>query len=357
MFCTRCGAANVDAARFCSNCGSALPAGASQAEATSARVADETPHAPPAAAPESVAVQPRYAGFWIRFAALFIDGLITGAGAIAVGVVIGALAAVGNRDFAAGAAVGYYLSYLVIRWLYFALSESSVRGATLGKRAVGIFVTDTAGRRISFGRATGRTFAKLLNAMTLGVGWLLAAFTDRKQGLHDLVAGTLVVARQDARRMNPGVFAVLLLAMSIPVMGIIAAIAIPGLLRARMAGNEASAIGSLRTIQTAQQNYSAFCGGYAPDLAELTRRGSVAFEDVTGSSFRRSGYTITMETPQGAVAVANPPAGCIGTVSDYLAQAVPVTPGSTGLRYFATDGGGAILQDSNATFANATPLP
>ena len=78
------------------------------------------------------------------------------------------------------------------------LSESSARQATLGKMAFGIVVTDVHARRISFARATGRFFGKVLSNLTFCIGYLLAAFTDRKQALHDLIAGTLVVRARTA---------------------------------------------------------------------------------------------------------------------------------------------------------------
>jgi uncharacterized RDD family membrane protein YckC len=70
--------------------------------------------------------------------------------------------------------------------------ESSSYQGTLGKMIFGLKVTDLYGNRISFERATGRNFAKILSAMILGIGYLMVAFTERKQGLHDLLAGTLV---------------------------------------------------------------------------------------------------------------------------------------------------------------------
>jgi uncharacterized RDD family membrane protein YckC len=76
--------------------------------------------------------------------------------------------------------------------LYEAFMESSSYQATLGKMIFGMKVTDLNGNRISFERATGRHFAKWLSAMILGIGYLMVAFTERKQGLHDLLAGTLV---------------------------------------------------------------------------------------------------------------------------------------------------------------------
>ena len=83
-------------------------------------------------------------------------------------------------------------------WLYFALMESSTRQATLGKMALDMKVTDDEGNRISFGRATGRYFAKILSALILLIGFIMVAFTDRKRGLHDMIAGTLVEIRSSA---------------------------------------------------------------------------------------------------------------------------------------------------------------
>ena len=72
---------------------------------------------------------------------------------------------------------------------------SSEKQATVGKMVLGMVVTDVNGGRISFGRATGRHFAKWLSALILGIGFLMAAFTERKQALHDMIADTLVVSR------------------------------------------------------------------------------------------------------------------------------------------------------------------
>jgi uncharacterized RDD family membrane protein YckC len=82
---------------------------------------------------------------------------------------------------------------LVATWLYFALMESSPRGATVGKMVMGLRVVDEQGNRLSFLRATGRFFAKYISAIILMIGFLMAAFTDRKRALHDIIAGTLVV--------------------------------------------------------------------------------------------------------------------------------------------------------------------
>jgi len=81
----------------------------------------------------------------------------------------------------------------VAQWLYFALMEASSNQGTLGKMAMGIKVTDTMGYPITFGRATGRYFGKILSGAILMIGYIMAAFTERKQALHDMMAGTLVV--------------------------------------------------------------------------------------------------------------------------------------------------------------------
>ncbi len=82
---------------------------------------------------------------------------------------------------------------VIIWWLYFALMESSTKQATFGKQIMGLKVTDMQGRRISFGKATGRFFAKLLSWMTLLIGFFLAFFTEKKQALHDIITNCLVL--------------------------------------------------------------------------------------------------------------------------------------------------------------------
>jgi uncharacterized RDD family membrane protein YckC len=81
----------------------------------------------------------------------------------------------------------------VINLLYYSLLESSAWQGTLGKKALGLAVTDLEGRRISFGRAVGRWFAKIISSLTLLIGYIMAGFTAKKQALHDMIAGTLVI--------------------------------------------------------------------------------------------------------------------------------------------------------------------
>jgi len=127
--------------------------------------------------------QTRYAGFWMRFLAYIIDGIILSIVSLIIMIpffgLLGITAAVGggNPDldaegsgFMAAMAGTIFLSILAVGvagWLYFALMESSAKGATLGKMALGLRVTDLSGNRISFGRATGRYFGKIVSGMIL----------------------------------------------------------------------------------------------------------------------------------------------------------------------------------------------
>ena len=83
----------------------------------------------------------------------------------------------------------------MMNWIYYAGMESSANQGTLGKMAVGIKVTDLNGERISFARATGRYFSKIISALIIAIGFIMVAFTSKKQGLHDMIAETLVIKK------------------------------------------------------------------------------------------------------------------------------------------------------------------
>lgn len=141
-----------------------------------------------------------YAGFWNRFAALIIDVLILLIPQALFGYLIGTSFV--NR-MASTDPVQNYIGFdimsrgigLGIAWLYFALLESSKYQATIGKMALGLVVTDLSGNPTSFGRASGRFFGKLLSSIIMGIGYLLAGFTARKQALHDILAHCLVLKK------------------------------------------------------------------------------------------------------------------------------------------------------------------
>jgi uncharacterized RDD family membrane protein YckC len=144
-----------------------------------------------------------YAGFWRRFVAFMID-------MIAIGIVTSLLKLVTGGSLihqpsmmmsgfsSLGAQLFSFSNFVSIAmgWLYYALMESSTRQATLGKMALGLFVTDLEGNRLSFARASGRHFGKIISGMTMTIGFLMAGFTARKQALHDMIAGCLVLVRR-----------------------------------------------------------------------------------------------------------------------------------------------------------------
>ena len=143
-----------------------------------------------------------YAGFWRRFLAYLIDTVVlTVAGSVVgavVGFVIGFISGVQGTDIETTqvvAGVVVYIICLIMGWLYYTLFEGSAHQATLGKMALGIIVTDLNGRQISFGRANGRYWGKIISALILLIGFIMAGFTQKKQALHDIMAGTLVVIK------------------------------------------------------------------------------------------------------------------------------------------------------------------
>lgn len=134
-----------------------------------------------------------YAGFWKRFAAFLIDTIITMIGSFAIGLMFGIILVLGGIDDPEVLEVIGNILGFFIGWLYFCVMESSPTQATLGKMALGIKVTDLEGNPIGFGKAAGRYFGKIISTVILLVGFTMVAFTEKKQGLHDMMAGCLVV--------------------------------------------------------------------------------------------------------------------------------------------------------------------
>jgi uncharacterized RDD family membrane protein YckC len=134
-----------------------------------------------------------YAGFWKRVAATIIDGIITTIGGFVIGLVFVFVMVAGRIDDPAVLEGMGNILGLILGWVYSAVMESSPTQGTLGKMALGIKVTDLEGNKIGFGKATGRYFGKIISTLILSIGFIMVAFTQKKQGLHDMMAGCLVV--------------------------------------------------------------------------------------------------------------------------------------------------------------------
>ena len=137
-----------------------------------------------------------YAGFWRRLAAYLVDSLVVAALQLGLYAVAVASATSDPRALATSLAVRGAAT-----WAYFAVMESSPLQATLGKLALGIRVEDRRGGPLTFRRASLRYWFKVLSTLPLMIGWLMAAFTPRRQALHDLLAGS-VVTRGDVVASN-----------------------------------------------------------------------------------------------------------------------------------------------------------
>lgn len=184
LHCPSCGAVVTEGEETCGACGQRVRNGSAEwQKATRAPVA--------------------YAGFWLRLAAYLIDSLLLGfvLGNLLLRPLLGRPGGIpaDNPWFlftnTSPQVTALLLLFLMGNWVYFAVSESSAWRATLGKKLLGLEVVDLAGKRISFARASGRFFAKILSSMTFLIGFLMAGFTEKKQALHDLVAGCLVIRK------------------------------------------------------------------------------------------------------------------------------------------------------------------
>ena len=144
----------------------------------------------------------RYAGFWLRSFALLIDAVILAVVGGLIGAMYGAIYGAYLSSHASSAQIAELVAArflpiqiisTVVGWLYMALFESSDRQATPGKMALGIEVCDLDGNRIGFWHATGRYLGKIVSGLILLIGYFMAGFTEKKQALHDIMAGCLVV--------------------------------------------------------------------------------------------------------------------------------------------------------------------
>jgi uncharacterized RDD family membrane protein YckC len=210
VYCSKCGSEISPTTAFCSTCGQAISGLVQAIPSLSPVDANQYGQIVP---PSYGSVQYSgvvYAGFWLRFVAYIIDGVICGFAFLVLLVPLFLLTGAGTAlskitsgenisDDAAtflglGFLFGFFGIIFLIGWLYFALSESSSWQATLGKKMLNLKVTDLNGQPISFGRASGRYFSKIITGLIpLMIGYILAGFTEKKQAIHDMIASCLVL--------------------------------------------------------------------------------------------------------------------------------------------------------------------
>jgi uncharacterized RDD family membrane protein YckC/Tfp pilus assembly major pilin PilA len=213
-------------------------------------------YTPPIDQPPPLAADQPYGGFWIRFAAHFVDGFIIGLIMLVI-VVVWILAAGMQSAVATNDWLG--LIMLAVGQVYHACFVSSAKMATPGKRLCGLYVTDLEGHRLSFLHALGRNVAALLSYLTLYIGFFMAGFTERKQALHDKIAGTLV-HRQPGGSAAIVIVIILAAFFLVAIIGILAAIALPAYqdytVRAKMSG----VIVSMSAVKAPISEYAATKG-------------------------------------------------------------------------------------------------
>jgi uncharacterized RDD family membrane protein YckC len=182
MVCSRCGAKNPEDAKFCIECGAKFVRRDENISAVS---------------------YSEFGSFWERFLAFFIDSAILTFGSIAVSFLVAffigfIMALMGSEieEMEGFFIVLYYIMAFISGWLYFTIMQSSKLQATVGKKACNLVVTNSTGNRISFGKANVRFWSKFISSAIFGIGYLMAAFTEKHQALHDMIAGTVVLKRK-----------------------------------------------------------------------------------------------------------------------------------------------------------------
>jgi uncharacterized RDD family membrane protein YckC len=215
VYCSKCGASLAADAAFCGSCGTSVgrPASSAPLQPLPAAYAGAPVHVA-YADPAGLVVSRgfTFAGFWLRVVAYLLDSVILGAATLLLflpflfltGLSANFEAMAHSHGQPNAAVIGGFIALMLvlalisilIQWLYHAYLESGEKQATWGKQALGIYVTDLMGNRVTFGRASGRFFAKIVTGMIpLGIGYIMAGFTERKQALHDMIAGSLVLRR------------------------------------------------------------------------------------------------------------------------------------------------------------------
>ncbi|HEY6443946.1 MAG TPA: RDD family protein [Candidatus Acidoferrales bacterium] len=188
----------------CPKCGVEVPTGAESCPACGETLADSTEEHGNEKAAGNIPARKSivYAGFWLRAVAYFLDTFTVFfvlEATVLKPILRNNHVGISYQDawkfYTGGSPQATALLLLIelVSWLYFATFESSAWQATPGKKVLGLLVTDLEGKRLSFIRASGRYFGKILSRLILGLGFVMAGFTEKKQALHDMLAGCLVL--------------------------------------------------------------------------------------------------------------------------------------------------------------------
>lgn len=213
MYCTQCGYNNPLSVQYCKNCEIDLRQNSAGSNGSN--------HA-------AVLV---YAGFWTRFLASFLDLLLIGGGVILMLIAIAGLMIVSGRDNIVhnNLAVSIFCFAIAgLSFAYFILMESGEQCATFGKRWMNIKILDTSGSRLNTSRALGRLIVRFVTQLSLLVGFLIQPFTPRKQALHDLLAGTIVVRANESQKISVmATLLVLFFALMVPALALFSTAGLP----------------------------------------------------------------------------------------------------------------------------------
>lgn len=231
MFCTKCGSEINSDAKFCGRCGGITEASVSVPQSDTLE----------SVAQGNQAATTRYAGFWIRYAAAFLDGIVTTVLAVVVSMFFFLLAPFSVDDELSNGAVIVFLCLFWGAIFGYFIIFTYKKGATLGKMAVGIKVISADDRRLSLGKIFLReTVGKALSYATLYIGYIMAGFTERKQALHDKISQTYVVYKDPNQKNNTWIILLILIPVFIIIIGILASIVLVSLSSAREKAREAA---------------------------------------------------------------------------------------------------------------------
>jgi uncharacterized RDD family membrane protein YckC len=208
MFCSKCGYNNPPTLTICKNCEKNLAQGFIGSDRQDI--------------PEAIL----YAGFWWRLLAVFLDVLVILSGVLLLLFAIAGMIAITGQDSILHTPLAISIFYWTVAGLsaaYFILLESGANGATLGKRWLNIMIQDTQGSRLTLFNAVNRQLARVFSCLIFFTGFLIQPFTKRKQALHDLLAGTVVVKRNTSNKISiMATLLVLFMALMVPVLALLA---------------------------------------------------------------------------------------------------------------------------------------